>query len=260
MVDFGSFGPRTMPGSQQTLSLEAVEARYVMDVTTDRPASNLRVPSMRDVDWRGVSLTFGVVATALYFVVDVIASVLYDGYSYTGQTISELSAIGAPTRWLWVPFGIVFAALMTAFGWGVWASAGAKRALRIVGASLITLGFLGLVAWPFAPMHQRDVLAAGGGTFSDTLHLILSGADGVLFFIAAVAGAKAFGRRFRMYSILTIVVVLVFGFLMSLESPKVQDNESTPWIGVTERIMLYSAWLWYAVLGVALLRRERAET
>jgi hypothetical protein len=47
---------------------------------------------------------------------------------------------------------------------------------------------------------------------------------------------------------------------MSLQAPAVQDNESTPWIGVTERIMLYSAYLWYAVLAVVLMRMEGARS
>lgn len=225
-----------------------------MSIVAERPIRQQPSPSLRHVAWRKVALASGVAASLLYFAMDAVAAALYDGYSYTGQTISELSAIGAPTRWFWIPLGFVYAVLMTAFGFGVWASAGSKRSLRVVGAVVVAFGFLGIFAWPFAPMHQREVLAAGGGTFSDTLHLILSGVTGVLFFVAASAGAMALGRRFRLYSIVTIAVVLVFGFLVSLDSPKVQDNESTPWIGVTERIMLYSAYLWYAVLGIALLR------
>ena len=51
--------------------------------------------------------------------------------------------------------------------------------------------------WPFAPMHQRDVLAEGGGTFSDDMHIILSGIDGLLVMIAFVVGAIAFRGWFR---------------------------------------------------------------
>lgn len=227
-----------------------------MSVMAERSIRHVRL-SIKEVGWRKVALVCGVAASLLYFTMDAVAAALYDGYSYTGQTISELSAIGAPTRSMWIPLGFVYAALMIAFGVGVWLAAGRKLALRIVAVMAALVGVVGLVAWPFAPMHQREVLAAGGGTFSDTLHLILSGVDAVLFFIAASAGATALGRRFRVYSIVTIIVVFVFGFLMSLDAPRVQDNESTPWIGVTERIMLFSAMAWYAALGVALLRRAR---
>lgn len=59
-----------------------------------------------------------------------------------------------------------------AFGRGVWQSAGRNRAVRIVGGLILAFGSLGLL-WPFAPMHQREVLAAGGGTLSDTMHVVL---------------------------------------------------------------------------------------
>jgi hypothetical protein len=55
---------------------------------------------------------------------DVVASILYDGYSYRDQTVSELSAIGAPTRSFWFAFGSVWSGLVIAFGVGVWQSAG----------------------------------------------------------------------------------------------------------------------------------------
>jgi hypothetical protein len=230
-----------------------------MTVIAQRPRRTLGI-GITGTGWGRVLLLCGAAASLLYFAMDVAAALLYDGYSYTGQTISELSAIDAPTRTMWIPLGAVYAVLMIAFGVGVWASAGERRPLRVVAVAVVVFGLLGLGAWPFAPMHQREVLAAGGGTFSDDLHLILSGVDGVLFFVAAAAGAMAFGRRFRLYSIVTIVVVFVFGFLMSLQAPAVQDNESTPWIGVTERIMLYSAYLWYAVLAVVLMRMEGARS
>jgi hypothetical protein len=37
-----------------------------------------------------------------------------------------------------------------------------------VGGLILAYASLGLL-WPFAAMHQREVLAAGGGTLSDTM-------------------------------------------------------------------------------------------
>ena len=62
---------------------------------------------------------------------------LWEGYSSTAQTISELSAIGAPTRPLWMLLGTIYGVLMVAFGWIVWKSALPTRALRVVGALLM---------------------------------------------------------------------------------------------------------------------------
>jgi hypothetical protein len=110
-------------------------------------------------------LVCGILSSRLYVAMNVFIAMQWEGYSSASQTVSELSAIGAPTRSLWVPLGAVYTVLVTAFGWGVWRSAGRSRAVRIVGGLLVAYGALG-VLWPFAPMHLRDTLAAGGSTLS----------------------------------------------------------------------------------------------
>ncbi len=203
-----------------------------------------------------VLLICGILSSLLYYGADALAAMLYEGYSYTDQTISELSAIGAPTAPLLSITGIVYLFLVIAFGLGVWKSSGRNRALRITAILLIVFGLIGFL-WPFGPMHQREVLAAGGGTFSDTLHLIISAIDSVLFLLMIGVGSFAFGKRFRLYSIVTIIVLLVFGVRMSMDVPKVGANEPTPWLGVIERINIFSAMLWILMLAIVLLRAEK---
>ncbi len=113
-----------------------------------------------------------------------------------------------------------------------------------------SLGFL----WPFAAMHQREVLAAGGGTLSDTMHVVLGGVTVFLMFLAIGFGALAFGKRFRLYSIASIVVLLAFGALTFLDAPRLQANLPTPWIGLWERINISVFLLWVVVLATVLLR------
>jgi hypothetical protein len=204
---------------------------------------------------RKVLLICGILSSLFYIGVDIFAAIQYEGYSYTSQTISELSAIGAPTRPLLALTGIVYLFLVIAFGLGVLLRDRRKRALRIVAILLIAYGVVGF-AWPFAPMHQREVLAAGGGTFSDTLHLILGAVDSLLFLLIIGFGAAAFAGRFRLYSIVTIIVLLVFGALVGMDGPKIGANEPTPWVGVTERINVFCAMLWFAVLSIALIRAK----
>ena len=198
-------------------------------------------------------LACGAASALFYFGMDAVAALLYGGYSYTDQTISELSAIGAPTRSLWVPLGFVYGALVIAFGLGIWVSAGQKRALSVVAGLVLAAGLVSLVAWPLAPMHQREVLAAGGATFSDTMHLTLAGVNTLLFVLMIGVGATALGRGFRLYSIATISTVLIFGALTALDASSVETNEPTPWLGVKERIAVLGSMLWMAVLAVVLL-------
>lgn len=202
---------------------------------------------------RDVLLTCGIVSSLLYVAMNVFVAMQSPGYSSASQTVSELSAIGAPTRQLWMWLAIPYTLLVTAFGWGVWRSAGENRALRTAGALLLVYGALGVV-WPFAPMHLRPALAAGGGTLSDTTHIALGIVTVVLMLLAIGAGAVAFGTRFRRYSLATLVIVFVFGFLTAVDAPAIPADRPTPWIGVWERINIGAFLLWVIALAVALLR------
>jgi len=55
--------------------------------------------------------------------------------------------------------------------------------------------------------------------------------------LAAIAFAAAgLGKRFRLYSIATLAILLAFGVLTGLDAPKLSTNLPTPLIGVWERI------------------------
>jgi hypothetical protein len=164
-----------------------------------------------------------------------------------------LTAIGAPTQALWARLGWIYTVLVAAFGFGLWNSVSRNRAVRIVSGLILAYASLGLL-WPFAVMHQREVLAAGGGTPSDTMHVVLGGVTVFLMFLVIAFGATGFGKRFRVYSIATIGVLLAFGGLTFLEAPRLQANLPTPWIGLWERINISVFLLWIAVLATALLR------
>jgi hypothetical protein len=199
-----------------------------------------------------ILLVCGILSSVLYGTM--ITAIRYEGYSPISQVPSELTAIGAPTRPLWMLLGPAYDVLVVAFGVGVWMSANRQGALRVVGGLFVGFGILGGLAWPFASMHQREVVATGGATLSDTLHVIL-GLMTVLFMLVAIGfGAASFGKGFRLYSILTILILFVFGALTGLDSPRLQANLPTPWIGLWERINIFGFLLWVVVLAIGLLR------
>jgi hypothetical protein len=202
---------------------------------------------------RKASLVCGILSSVLYAAMTVFIAMQWEGYSSASQTISELSAVGAPTRSLWLLAGAAYTVLVTTFGWGIWKSANRTRVLRIVSGLMIAYGSLGLL-WPFAPMHLRETLAAGGSTLSDTMHIVLASVTVLLMLLAIGFGTAAFGTRFRRYSIATLLILLAFGALTFLDAPRVQANLPTPWVGVWERINVGVFLLWVVVLATALLR------
>ncbi|HET9386107.1 MAG TPA: DUF998 domain-containing protein [Gemmatimonadales bacterium] len=198
-------------------------------------------------------LACGVISSALYAAMLVLVPLWWDEYSSASQTVSELSAIDAPTRALWVSVGMLWTLLYAAFGWGIWKAGRGNRSLRVVGALILAQAVFG-VFWP--PMHQRDVIAAGGGTLTDTLHIVWTAINGLLTLLMMGFAAAVFGKWFRVYSIATIVILLGAGVVTSLDAPRIEANLPTPRVGVWERVNI-GVWLvWVAVISLVLLRRR----
>ena len=76
---------------------------------------------------------------------------------------------------------------------------------------------------------------------------------------AALAFGAAFGVRFRIYSIATIVILLAFGTLTSSNTSRVAANLPTPWVGLWERISIVVFLIWVVVMAVVLLRTRRRQ-
>jgi hypothetical protein len=214
--------------------------------------------TQRGVMARKVLLVCGILSSLLYVAMNVFVAMQWEGYSSASQTVSELSAIGAPTRPLWVLLGVPYTLLVTGFGWGIWKSADRSRTLRIVGGLIVAYGALGIL-WPFAPMHLREALAAGGGARSDTMHIVLGSVTVLLMLLAIGFGAAAFGKCFRLYCIASMVVLVAFGALTFLDAPRVGANLPTPWLGVWERINIGVFLLWVVVLALALLHLQHMQ-
>jgi len=199
---------------------------------------------------RKALLLCGILSSVLYEGMNIFIPLQFEGYSLTAQTVSELSAIEAPTRPAWIFWGIIYGLLVLAFGWGVWQSAGQNRRLRIVGGLLLADSLIGFF-WP--PMHLRGVES----TLTDTLHIVFAMVTLAFMFLIILNGAAAFGRRFRLYSLLTILVFLVFGILSGIDAPRLAQNLPTPMLGVWERINIAAYMLWIAVFAAAILQRDR---
>ncbi len=203
---------------------------------------------------KNILLFCGILSSLLYIAMTIFVPLQWPGYNAASQVISELSAIDAPTRQLWVPLGIIYTLLTAVFGYGVWSTAGRNSLLGVTGALIFINGVLGLF-WP--PMHQREVLAAGGGTITDTLHIAFSFATVFLFMLSIGFGAAALGKRFRIYSFITMIILVVFGILTGVNAPAMEANLPTPLIGVWERINIGVYMLWIMVLAGILLRKHK---
>lgn len=204
---------------------------------------------------RKVLLICGILSSLLYVGTDIIGGLSYEGYDFASQYISELGAIGAPSRSLVVPLYLMHDVLVIAFASGVWVAASRKPVLRFTGGLLAGYAVVGLVGVLFFPMHPIGAEA----TLTDTIHQIIAAVT-VLFILLMIGfAATAFGKQFRLYSIGTVLMYLVLGILPFLGVAQVEAGQPTPWVGLVERIMVYGYMLWAAVLAIVLWRVEKSQ-
>jgi hypothetical protein len=209
---------------------------------------------------RKILLGCGIVSSVLYIAVDILGTLRYPGYRYTEQQFSELTAAGSPVRPLMIALNVIpYTLLVAAFAVGVWTSARPKLAGRITGAMLLGYAAFGMAGGLFFPMNTREALAAGERGLSNAMHPPATAVMSLFMLLAMGFGSRLLGKRFRYYSYGTIVLLVVFGVLTSLQAGQMVADEPTPWMGLTERINIYATMLWVAVLAVGLLRTQKPE-
>jgi hypothetical protein len=82
---------------------------------------------------------------------------------------------------------------------------------------------------------------------------------GLFVLPAVVFAAVAYRRWWRLYSIGSLLVMMVFGWLATTAMQGVADNLPTPWAGAYERINAYTFLAWLVVLAVTVMRRALNE-
>jgi len=210
--------------------------------------------SSEKVSLTKILLTCGIISSLFYVAMNVFVAIQYVGYNSASQTVSELSAIGAPTRTMWIFLVTIYTLLVVAFGSGVWQSGDKNRYVRLAGSLIIAYSLIGFF-WP--PMHMREALAAGEKSLTDALHIVFTMITIPLMLLIIGFGAAAFGKKFRIYSAITFIVLVVFGVLTGKYSPQLEANLPTPWMGVWERISISAYMLWIIVFAMILLRAQK---
>jgi len=194
---------------------------------------------------RQLLLLCGILSSLLYIGADIISGATWEGYSYTSQAISELMAINAPSRPVAVPFFVIYDILVTAFGTDLLLLASQRR-LHFAGGLIIGIGITGLVTTLFFPMHLRGEESS----FTDTMHIVLTGITTLLIVLAMGFSAAMGGNGFKRYTLLTILVLLIFGAIAGMDGPRMAAQQPTPWLGVTERITIGVYLIWIARLSL----------
>ena len=92
---------------------------------------------------------------------------------------------------------------------------------------------------------------------TDTLHIAWAMATIILMMLIMGFGAAALNTKFRIYTVVTFVIFLLFGTLIGKEAPGIPRNLPTPYIGIWERINIGAFMLWIIVFAICLLNRNK---
>jgi hypothetical protein len=192
---------------------------------------------------RKVLLACGPLAALEYIGWHELAALRWEGYSRISNAISELHFTGTPSKSLLDPWqGWVDSALLAAFGIGIWLSAPGSRSLRVIGAVMIV---------PAAMIPLWTIFGEAG----IAAHLALVGVGILCWLVAMGFGAAALGKRFRIYSLVSLGLVVGFFALGFSYVPEANAGQPTPFLGLFKRIGFGAYFLWLTVLAVALWRR-----
>ncbi len=190
----------------------------------------------------------GVVGSALFVTLIVVAGLLDEGYSHTSQAISELGGEGADYPALQSANFIVFGLLVVGFAWALGRHLGGS----LLGPALIA--FFGLTTAIGNGVLQCDLGCEGQST-EGLLHNI----SGVSGFVAAIVGMFVLVRRWRpdptwqSHARFTRVIALVaLGGLVAFIATQGLEAEAVD--GLAQRVFAAALLIFIAVTALRLHR------
>src|SRR3954470_9264067 len=217
------------------------------------PVTTKTTPARRRTRLQDNLLVCGILAAFVYILTDVLGALRYPGYNFTTQGISELMAVGAPTQDLVNSMFAAYGVLAGAFAVGVLRESPGQRALRVTGLLLLGYAIAGTLGRYF-PMYAR-----GAANLSDSVpHVILTGVLVASMLATLGFAARAFGRRFMVYSLATLGAIIALGIASGVYGARIAAHQPTPGFGIVERVLIYAYLAWAAVLAVQLVRRHAA--
>jgi hypothetical protein len=236
----------TPPLTREQLA-RALDGVVLVRITPDDPAGSAAVVPVeaRRQTLRKLLLGCGVLSSVLYVVATTIP---YAGYSPVSQNVSELLAVGAPTRPLMLVVLVgAYNALVIALAAGVWLSPGRRRLLRLLAGVLVAYALLGALGGGIFNMDMRGAESTPRGA----LHPTMTAVGSVPILLSLIVGLFLHGRRFALLSLAVLLAGAVGGALTVQDVPLLAANLPTPWMGLKERLNIVAYMLWLAALALS---------
>lgn len=194
----------------------------------------------------------GMITGISYFLGDIIGGIITPDYSFISNAVSELSQSGAVNRPLMIPFLFIHAIMLILFGIGIILNHPYKksRLIFLSGSILMVIGICHSLSGTIFPQDP----VGDPATFAGTMHLILVGITVILIFLLLpMLGQGLFRLKnwkpFRSFSFICLPIMIVFGGLTPIMI-------EMGLMGVAERIVGYTFYLWAFVVAYLLMKEQ----
>lgn len=205
-------------------------------------------------EWRGAAWGFplaGIIAPILFIVVVTVDGALRPGYSPVWQMISDLGAQGANT-WIQNANFMVTGLLLLVFALGFYPAFHQVMGRRSLLVSTLLLGIAGIGLINdgiFTEEGFNNPLVSLHGVLHVVGFVVIFGSLIVAFFIIGrqlhkIPAWRAYGRYTTITAYATLVLFILIG--------------PVPSHGLTNRLLIITAFAWYVVMGCRLFVLARA--
>lgn len=210
----------------------------------------MRMTKLLDKKFLYFGGTVGLIAILIY---DVIGSIIIEGYSQIIHAVSDLTQVGAENIFLLSSIFLVAGLMLVVFAIELARPYKFEHNKLLFLGSIIlsSLGLLLLVIiFPMVPFK-------GGATFPGEIPVILAGLNIViLIMVIPLMGICLYIEKkwnsFRLYSIVTVLIMGTFGSLTSL---LMMNNIEL--LGLFKRITIYVYQFWIFILAVLLIDEKK---
>lgn len=193
----------------------------------------------------------GILGVLCYFLHVLLGQASYPGYRAATQAVSELTAVGAPSRLVATVFSALYGLCMVAFSLGIWtlfrdriSSFFSLGCLLLLGRHLVS--FFGYLLFPLAQSGYM-------GRWKEVAHLMVTGVVLILSLAALLLIGLGSWKKYRGLSIVSFagVFFLAAGALLTqLVSPS--------FVGYAQRISAFSLIFYMGLLALwVMLYRPR---
>ncbi len=195
---------------------------------------------------RSVMLT-GILGSLIFIFNVLLGGFITPGYSHLRHAVSELTQSGAQNIVLLSAIFVVSAILMSVFGLAIYEKYNRLRKRVAIGGILIVL--YGVQAVLLASVFPQDPIGSAA-TLPGTMHLVVVGVSALCIVAAmlligfGVKQSSSHWRGFRVYSILSVLVMLLSG-----ASTGILIANDIALLGLVERITQLAYLQWFIVFA-----------